>query len=234
MKSICIITARKGSKRVPGKNIRPFLGRPIISYPITAALESGIFDEVMVSTDGEEIAEIARQYGANVPFMRSEATSNDFATTADVIHEVIDEYAKRGQVFDIVCCIYPCAVFATKERLLEASELMQDEETASVKTIVEFSSPPVRGYKLVDGDPVLIHPELSRARTQDMEKLYHDGGQFYFWRGKSFNKGDYEGIKGRRNRALILPDETVQDVDNESDLKIAELKYRAFILNEKF
>ena len=113
-----IITARGGSKRIPKKNIREFCGKPIIAYSILAALESGIFDEVMVSTDSEEIAEIAREYGAKVPFMRSAETSSDFATTADVINEVIAKYKELGKEFDYISCIYPTAPFITPKKLI--------------------------------------------------------------------------------------------------------------------
>ena len=113
MKRLAIITARGGSKRIPRKNIKPFLGKPILAYSIEAAVACGLFDEVMVSTEDEEIAEIAKQYGAKVPFNRSEKTAGDFATTNDVLWEVIEEYEKRGQFFDVACCIYPTAPFVT-------------------------------------------------------------------------------------------------------------------------
>ena len=116
-KSIAIITARGGSKRIPKKNIREFCGKPIISYAIQAALESKVFDEIMVSTDSQEIAEIAKKYGANVPFIRSAETANDYATTSEVLLEVIEEYEKRNQVFEYACCIYPTAPFITGEKL---------------------------------------------------------------------------------------------------------------------
>ena len=120
MRKIAIITARGGSKRIPRKNIRPFLGKPIIAYSIEAALQSNIFDEVMVSTEDEEIAALARRYGAKVPFYRSEKTSGDFAGTNDVLLEVLEEYEKRGEHFELGCCIYPTAPFVTAEKLTEA------------------------------------------------------------------------------------------------------------------
>ena len=126
MKRLAIITARGGSKRIPRKNIKEFCGKPIIAYSIEAALEAGVFDGVMVSTDDEEIAEIAMKYGAKVPFYRSEATANDFATTNDVIWEVLEEYEKRGQVFDAFCCMYPTAPFLKAERLTAAMDLLMN------------------------------------------------------------------------------------------------------------
>ena len=142
MKKIAIITARGGSKRIPRKNIRDFLGKPIMAYSIQAALDSGLFDEVMVSTDDEEIAQIARQYGANVPFMRSAAAANDFATTADVLNEVLGEYKKRGQTFDYMCCIYPCAPLVTGEKLRSAFAQMQEMGADSIFPTVRYSYPP--------------------------------------------------------------------------------------------
>lgn len=137
MSSVCIITARGGSKRIPRKNIRFFCGKPIIAYSIEAALQSGLFDEVMVSTDDEEIAEVARSYGAKVPFMRSEATSNDFAVTEDVVVEVLEAYEdKFGVSFDNVCCIYPTAPFVSARELQEAFDKLNSAN--SVVPVTEF------------------------------------------------------------------------------------------------
>ena len=123
MKSIAIITARGGSKRIPRKNIKPFLGRPIVEYSIEAAFGTALFDEVMVSTDDREIADVARKAGAKVPFFRSEQTSNDFATTADVVGEVLECYEKMGMEFKRACVIYPTAPFVTAEAIKEAMSL---------------------------------------------------------------------------------------------------------------
>ena len=144
MKNIAIITARGGSKRIPRKNIKDFLGKPIMAYSIEAALESGLFDEVMVSTDDEEIAKIAKEYGAKVPFLRSEATSNDYATTNDVLLEVIDEYEKRGEVFDHGVCIYPTAPFVDGETLKEAMNELIEKKAETLIPVVPYSYPPKR------------------------------------------------------------------------------------------
>ena len=142
-KRLAMITARGGSKRIPRKNIKEFCGKPILFYSIEAALHAGVFDEVMVSTDDEEIAMLAKQAGAKVPFMRSEATANDYASTDEVIMEVLKEYKKQGQHFDSFCCIYPTAPFITAERLKEAMELLDTAD--SVMPVVPFSYPPQRG-----------------------------------------------------------------------------------------
>ena len=142
-KAVAIITARGGSKRIPHKNIRDFCGRPILSYSIRAALESGAFDEVMVSTDDDEIVRVARQWGAAVPFLRSQDTSGDYASTDDVILEVIRDYEKQGIHFERFCCLYPTAPFLTAQRLREAMALLDTAE--SVMPVVAFSYPPQRG-----------------------------------------------------------------------------------------
>ena len=146
MKNLCIIPARGGSKRIPRKNIKSFMGKPIIAYSIEAALKSELFDEVMVSTDDEEFAEVARQFGASVPFLRSEATSNDFAGTEDVMKEVLDEYKKLGRFFDNFCCLYSTAPFVTSERLKEAYNMLSDTVDAAF-TVVEYSYPIQRSLK---------------------------------------------------------------------------------------
>ena len=146
MSSVAIITARGGSKRIPRKNIKDFLGKPIIAYSIEAALQSGVFDEVMVSTDDAEIAEIAKKFGAKVPFFRSESTSNDFATTTDVLLEVLSEYEKRGSKFDYMACLYPTNPFITSEKLISAMDIIKTDKFAEVLPVVSFSFPPQRSY----------------------------------------------------------------------------------------
>ena len=139
MKTLAIITARGGSKRIPRKNIKDFNGRPIIAYSIEAAKASGVFDEVMVSTDDKEIGDIAASYGAAVPFYRSKETSNDFATTADVIEEVIREYQQKGMEFDIIACIYPTAPFITADKLKNAVDILSSSDVDCVIPVVRFS-----------------------------------------------------------------------------------------------
>ena len=178
MSSIAIITARGGSKRIPRKNIKLFLGRPIMEYSIEAALQSGCFEEVMVSTEDEEIARIAREAGAKVPFFRSEATSGDFATSADVIAEVLEEYQKRGRFFDDACILYPTAPFVTAGKLQEAMRLLQEKKADSVLPVVRFSFPPQRAFLMEEGKITYADPKCSNVRSQDLQPLYHDCGQF--------------------------------------------------------
>lgn len=223
-KSIAIITARGGSKRIPKKNIKAFCGKPMIAYSIEAALGAACFDKVMVSTDCEEIAEVAREYGAEVPFMRSEKTSDDFATTADVLKEVLAEYEKRGEVFDKMACIYPTAPFITEEKLQSGMKMLQRKEVVMAMPVVAFSYPPQRGY-VMQGDCVAMKwKENYPKRSQDLERMYHDAGQFYCYDIHAFVKADgmiTEGIS-----PIILDELEVQDIDNETDWKLAELKYQ--------
>lgn len=222
MSTIAIITARGGSKRIPKKNIKEFCGKPIIAYSIEAALSSNVFDEVMVSTDSEEIKTIAEQYGASVPFLRSEATSNDFATTADVITEVLDKYMERGRYFDSFACIYPTAPFVTGVRLAEAVTLLENAE--AVLSVVKYSFPPQRAFVIHEGSVAYQYPQYERARSQDLEPIYHDCGQFYMCKSKSFLEN--HSLILPVTKPYIMPEEEVQDIDTFSDWEIAEAKYK--------
>lgn len=223
---MCVITARGGSKRIPHKNIRNFCGKPIIVYSIEAALQSNLFDEVMVSTDDRGIAEIATRYGANVPFMRSALTSNDYATTMDVLLEVLSEYRLRGREFGMLCCVYPTAPFVTADKLRRASDLLAADVDA-VLPITEFSFPPQRGVTL-SGDAISWwQPEHANARSQDLNPVYHDAGQFYFLNARRL--GDSPSLLGERTTGYVVPQTEVQDIDNESDWELAEMKYERMV-----
>ncbi len=229
MSSIAIITARGGSKRIPKKNIREFCGRPIIEYSIEAALKSKAFNEVMVSTDSEEIAEIARNCGASVPFMRSEKTSNDFATTRDVLLEVLENYKRVGKSFDYMTCIYPTAPFVTAEKLCETLRIIEDSKSSILVPVVKFSFPPQRAYIVNEGQLVWKWDEFKATRSQDLEPFYHDAGQFYV-----YNVGDYLAQNGSISTNMmpyILPETEVQDIDTFEDWKMAELKFN--LMKEK-
>ena len=224
MKKLCIIPARGGSKRIPRKNIKLFMGKPIMAYSIEAALKSGLFDEVMVSTDDEEFAEVARSCGASVPFLRSEKTSNDFAGTEDVILEVIDEYQKLGREFDNICCLYSTAPFVTSDRLKEAYALLSDTVDASF-TVVPYSYPVQRSLKKNGSGYVEMNfPQYYEARTQDLETIYHDAGQFYFVKTRSFR--DEFTLWCKRTAPLILSELEVQDLDTLTDWQLAEMKFK--------
>ena len=224
MGMLAVITARGGSKRIPRKNVRPFMGRPMIAYAIAAAKGSGLFDEVMVSTDDAEIAEIAKAHGAAVPFLRSAATANDLATTNDVLKEVMGEYAKRGRTFDAFCCIYPCVPFLTGDLLKEAGETFAASGAKGLVPVVRYSYPIQRA--LVRDAAGLIsfrEPENAAKRSQDLEPTYHDAGMFYFSTTAAF--ADRNGIPTDRLAMFELSEERVQDIDTEADWQMAEMKY---------
>ena len=224
MKNIAIITARGGSKRIPKKNIKEFCGKPIIAYSIEAALDSGAFDEVMVSTDSKEIAELAIRYGAKVPFMRSEKTSNDFATTVDVIEEVLSDYCKRGFFYDYFTCIYPTAPFLNGNILKEAMEKVIESSASALIPVVRFSFPPQRAFIIKNGALCYEFPEYERVRSQDLEPIYHDCGQFYICSCEAFSK--YGSLITPKTIPFIMPEERVQDIDTNSDWEIAEAKFK--------
>lgn len=223
-KSIAIITARGGSKRIPKKNIKLFCGKPIIQYSIETALDSGLFSEVMVSTDSEEIADIAKKLGAQIPFFRSAHTSNDTSTTFDVIKEVLLTYRDLGQEFDYGCCIYPTAPFITKELLVLAMKELIERHANTVLPVVAFSFPPQRAMLIRKGFAEMQYPENLNIRTQDLEPIYHDAGQFYAFNVLELLKE--EKLVGKRVLPIIRSNLEVQDIDNKEDWKIAEMKYQ--------
>lgn len=228
--SIAIITARGGSKRIPKKNIRDFCGKPIIAYVIEAAIEAGIYDTVMVSTDSAEIAEIAKSYGAQVPFFRSEKTSDDFATTADVLMEVLGTYKKMGEEYKYMTCIYPTAPFVTAEKLRYSMKLLKEKKASMVMPVVAFSYPPLRGYCLKEGKLAMKWTEFYQCRSQDLETIYHDAGQFYSYSVEDFFKA--KGVITEGIQPIIVEELEVQDIDNETDWNMAEMKYK--LMKEKY
>lgn len=224
MKKIAIITARGGSKRIPHKNSKDFCGKPILAYSIEAAQNAGLFDEVMVSTDDHQIAHIARQYGAKVPFYRSERNADDFATTNDVLLEVLATYAERGETFDIACCLYPTAPFVTAKRLQEAVETLVQSDADTLIPVVPFSYPIQRAMVMRDQRLVFEQPQFLDSRSQDLEPHFHDAGQFYVFRTKAFLQ--QQKLMVGQILPMVLSPLEVQDIDNETDWALAELKYR--------
>ncbi len=222
--ALAVITARGGSKRIPRKNIKPFLGKPVILYSIQAALSSGIFREVMVSTDDEEIAALARDAGAAVPFLRSADTANDYATTTDVMLEVLESYRKLGRSFDYACCLYPTAPFVSADKLIKAMDMLSCSDADSLLPVVRFSFPPQRSVVIQNGLLSFRWPEHMFTRSQDLQPFYHDAGQFYFFRTDSFLK--QRRLVMDKTIPMELPELEVQDIDTENDWEIAEVKYQ--------
>jgi len=227
MKNIAIIPARGGSKRIPRKNIKDFLGKPIIAYSIEAALQSKLFSEVMVSTDDEEIKGVAEKYGANVPFMRSKKNSDDFATTVDVLVEVINDYQEKlNKIFDNVCCIYPTAPFVTPEKLIDAYKIFTEKAAYSLIPVVKFSYPPQRAFIIKNGFLKYREPQYINSRSQDLEPIYHDAGQFYWIKNLFFLMN--RSLISSQTLPFIVSEREVEDIDDEEDWSLAKLKYESF------
>jgi len=224
MSDLCIIPARGGSKRIPKKNIKLFLGKPIIAYSIEAAIQSNLFSEIMVSTDCQETAEIALKYGATVPFMRSKKNSNDFATTFDVIEEVIAKYKLNNQEFKNLCCIYPCSPFVNDKILRNAKFKLDNESLTSVYPILPFSFPIQRSLKIVENKIQMFNSDFSLTRSQDLESAYHDAGQFYWANTKKLLIS--KNFNTNNTGYVIISEMEGQDIDTLIDWKLAELKYQ--------
>lgn len=224
MSRLCIIPARGGSKRIPRKNIKHFLGKPIIAYSIEAALNSKLFDVVMVSTDDLEIAEIAKRHGAEVPFLRSEVNSSDFATTFDVINEVISYYLEVGMDFEYTCCIYSCAPFVSEIKLQESYNLLVEKGFDSVFPVLAFGFPIQRALKIdTNHKTTFFKPEYSFSRTQDLEKSYHDAGQFYWLNTKRCIQE--RALLTNNTGSIVISELEGQDIDSEVDWRLAEMKF---------
>lgn len=181
----------------------------------------------MVSTDSKEIAEIAINYGASIPFMRSEATSNDYADTSDVLREVINKYKELGKDYKEFCCIYPTAPFITERKLIESYELLQNEDVYNVVPMVAFSFPPQRGLVFRNGFTEPIDTFGIEQRSQDLEEVLHDSGQFYWCKTEEFCKNG--NLLYNHTMPYIVPELEVQDIDNQSDWDLAEIKYKRMI-----
>lgn len=225
MQSIAIITARGGSKRIPAKNIKLFAGRPIIEYSIEAALLSGCFEEVMVSTDDPEIAKISQNAGAVVPFMRSEKTSGDHSTTADVIEEVLQRYLAIGRRFETFCCIYPTAPFINAPLLAKAMSMLESSSVSTLMPIVRYGYPIWRSLKKDADNKIQFNwPEYLNVRSQDLEPVFHDAGQFYA--GKSAAFLEDKKLFTDQTIGLEVPESQTQDIDTEEDWLLAEIKFK--------
>ena len=224
-KVLAIIPARGGSKRIKRKNIKQFSGQEIIAYPIKAIQGSGVIDKLIVSTDDAEIASIAKALGADVPFMRSAKTSDDFATTFDVVEEVLGQLQDK---YDYVCCLYPTSVFVTSSLIQQALATLEANPSAtSIVTCVAYSNPIQRALSCNNGFLQPNQPEFYNVRTQDLPKNYSDAGQLYLF------KPD-EVLQSKRLITdnclpLELDESQTQDIDSEVDWALAELKYHYMV-----
>ncbi len=230
---LCVIPARGGSKRIPRKNIKAFLGKPIIAYSIETALESGCFDKVIVSTDDEDIANIARHYGAEVPFVRPKALSNDFAGTLPVIKQAIEWIEADGEQVDWVCCLYATAPFVQTKQLKAAFEQLQQTQADYCFTVTTFGTPIQRAFRVTEQQRLeMFHPENFHKRSQDLEEAFHDAGQFYWGHPEAFKQERV--IYSKCSSPYRLPRYLVQDLDTEEDWIRAELMYQALLKSDAF
>ncbi len=222
--NVCIIPARGGSKRIPKKNIKEFLGKPIIAYPIEAALKSGLFERIVVSTDDSEIAEVAKNFGAEIPFMRPKELSDDFVGTTPVIAHAIRELEKGGADIKVACCVYATAVFLTPELLKKGFSALCDDKEYSF-SVAEFEAPIFRSFKLLDNGGVeMFFPEYFCARSQDLPRAYHDAAQFYFGKKEAFLNN--LPVFAPYSAAVKVDRRFVQDIDTPDDWARAEMIYR--------
>ena len=227
---VCIIPARGGSKRIPRKNIKDFLGRPIISYPIETAIRSGLFDEVIVSTDDEEIANVAMEHGAKIPFLRPKELADDFTGTVPVIAHAIKELEKNYDEVEIACCVYPTSVFLSVEALLNGFLALNSSPLNEYSfSAVSFEAPIFRSFRILDGGGVeMFFPENFSKRSQDLPEAYRDGAQFYFGRRDAFCS--QLPIFGENSIAVKLDRKLAVDIDTPEDWETAELIYKALQL----
>ncbi|TMP05567.1 pseudaminic acid cytidylyltransferase [Pseudoalteromonas sp. S3178] len=223
--NIAIIPARGGSKRIPRKNIKEFHGKPMIAYSIGAALNSGCFDKVIVSTDDKEIAEVAIQYGAEVPFMRPANIADDYATTLDVIKHAVEFTDSQNWDVKNVCCIYATAPFLTPEFIQKGLSELTSVDIDYAFSATSFPFPIQRALKLNHEQCVeMFQPEYLNTRSQDLEEAYHDAGQFYWGTVEAFL--EKKAIFGSNSKAILLPRKRVQDIDTPEDWDLAEALYR--------
>lgn len=223
---LAIIPARGGSKRIPRKNIKPFCGKPMIAWSIEAALESGCFDRIIVSTDDDGIAEVARQYGAEVPFMRPLELSDDHTGTIPVIRHAIETINSQGRAVEQACCLYATAPFIQAEDLRRGLEILQGSGGDYAFSVTSYAFPIQRAIRLTpEGRVEMFNPEHFNTRSQDLEEAYHDAGQFYWGRADAWLQGKM--IFSPASLPVMLPRHRVQDIDTPEDWVRAEWLFKA-------
>jgi pseudaminic acid cytidylyltransferase len=229
MTSVAIIPARGGSKRIPKKNIRNLGGKPAIAYPIELALSAKIFERVIVTTDDVEIADVSREYGAEVPFIRKPELSDDFALTIDVISDAVRQLRQMGGIFDYVCCLYPVTPLLKPQRIVQSLEILQEGNWDYVFPAIEFPSPIERGFKKSKSGQIEFRfPEFAHSRTQDIGKTFHDAGQFYYGRADAWL--DKKPVLVGNSTFLELDKNETVDIDDLEDWAFVE---QLFILNSR-
>lgn len=224
-KSVAIIPARGGSKRIPRKNIKDFDGKPLIAYSIEAALESKLFDRIIVSTDDEEIVSIAKQYGAEVPFLRPKELSDDFTGTGDVVMHTLEYLKEQGEIYDYICTIYATAPLLQPKYLIEGYHALKNSTAINAFSATSMPFPIQRTFKVTqEGRCKMFWPENYNARSQDFEEAYQDAGQFYWSKTGKISDGI---MFGKDSIPIILPRYLVQDIDTPEDWERVEFMYEA-------
>ncbi|WP_417422285.1 pseudaminic acid cytidylyltransferase [Halomonas sp.] len=223
---LAVIPARGGSKRIPRKNIKPFLGKPMIAWSIEAALASQCFDRVVVSTDDEEIASVAREWGAETPFLRPTALSDDHTGTIPVIAHAITKIAREGSSPGEVCCLYATAPFVAPSDLITGLESLAGDDVDYAFSVTSYAFPIQRALRMTSQGRVnMFEPERFSSRSQDLEEAWHDAGQFYWGRAEAWQAG--RPLFTERSVPVRLPRHRVQDIDTTEDWKRAEWLFKA-------
>lgn len=229
MSNVCIIPARGGSKRIPRKNIKNFFGKPMIAWSIEAALNSNCFDQVIVSTDDQEIAEVAKKYGARIPFIRPAALANDFAGTTPVVKHAIEELESQGTQISDVLCLYATAPFVQPQTIIKAYQQFKETQADYCFTVTSFTAPIQRAFKITSEKRLeMFYPEYSGARSQDLETAYHDAGQLAWGKATAFKA--LKPMFSKHASPFILPNYLVQDIDTPADWQQAELMFKLTLL----
>ena len=225
---IAFIPARGGSKRIPGKNIKLFYGKPIIAYSIEAARKSGIFDRIIISTDSQEIAAVANEYGGETPFMRPAEIADDFSTTADVVKHGLEWLQQHDVTVEHVCCLYATAPFVCSADIRKGFDILVSRQVSSVLPVASYQCSIFRGLKIAeDGHLEMIWPEHELTRSNDLPEAYHDVGQFYWLDAKIFIETNK--IYGKDAFPLIIPRYLAQDIDTPEDWQLAEIMYEVLV-----
>lgn len=229
--AVAIIPARGGSKRIPRKNIKLFHGQPLIAYSIQTAIDSNLFDKIIVTTDDEEIAEIAKKYGADIPFIRPKELSDDFTGTGDVVDHALGWLKDHGEKYDYVCTIYATAPLLQSQYLVEGYEKLKSSDAANAFSVTSMPFPIQRTFKITEtGRCTMFWPENYHTRSQDLEEAYQDAGQFYW---KKLHPSSDEIMFGKDSIPIILPRYLVQDIDTLEDWERAEIMFNVVKEHEK-
>jgi pseudaminic acid cytidylyltransferase len=222
--NIAVIPARGGSKRIPRKNVKSFCGKPMIAWPIEAAIGSGCFDQVVVSTDDEEIAKIAQQHGAVVPFVRPSDLSGDYTGTTAVVIHAIEWFQQQGITLDMVCCLYATAPLVQIEDLQSGEQLLKSSDADFAFSVTNYAFPVQRAVRITEkGRVEMLNQDFFATRSQDLEEVFHDAGQFYWGRTDAWVDGKFSF--GSNSIPVVLPRYRVQDIDAPEDWKIAEYMF---------